>query len=377
MVYGRMMRRWSAMAVLCGISLAPLGCSKFKAKPEGKYIYVTAKTGFLRDRVAAVSNRTGNVVNGQRLKVLDTRPRWYKVQTDAGEIGWIDEHAVATQQVADEFDALQKQLEKTEPVATGTVRDDVYLHDKPGRETDRFYRLDEGDKLKLFQRASTLKPLPPGTTAPTTDPKTGAPITPPMEDWWLVRDDKGHTGWMLGRMMDVDVPDSIARYAEGQRIVAAYVLTKVQDPEIEGASKDVPIYVTAMSPYKSGLPYDFDQLRVFTWNLKKHRYETAQRDRNIAGYLPIRIHTDPGSPSPGRGIPATGPAPAYTYTVLADGQQLPQADANGIFKPGKLVEKTYRLEGNVTRRVLAPGAMAPAEFRLVQEEKKSKRSRKR
>ena len=371
-VCGRTVRRWSAAAVLCLISLVPLGCSRFKPKPANQYLYVTAKTGFLRDRVAAVSNRTGNITNGQRLKILDTRPRWYKVQTDAGEIGWIDEHAVVTQPIADEFDALAKQLEKTEPVASGTVRDDVYLHNKPGRETDRFYRLDEGDKLKLFQRASTLKPLPPGTTAPTTDPKTGEAIPPPMEDWWLVRDEKGRTGWMLGRMMDVDVPDSIARYAEGQRIVAAYVLTKVQDPEIEGATKDVPIYVTAMSPYKSGLPYDFDQLRVFTWNLKKHRYETAQRDRNIAGYLPIKIHTDPGGMN---GRQAVGPAPAYTYTVLAEGQQLPQADANGIFKPGKLVEKTYRLEGNVTRRVLAPGATAPAEFRLVQEEKKSARGR--
>lgn len=364
------MRRWSAAVLLCVGSLAPLGCSRFRPKPSSKYVYVTAKSSFLRDRVAAVSNRTATLTNGQRLKILDTRPRFYKVQTDAGEVGWIDERTVATQDVADKFDELSKQFEKTPAVATGTVRDDVYLHDKPGRETDRFYRLDEGDKLKLFERASTVKPVPPGT-APAKDPKTGEPLPPVLEDWWLVRDTQGRTGWMLSRMMDVDVPDSVARYAEGQRIVAAYVLTKVQDPEIEGASKDVPIYVTATSPYKSGLPYDFDQLRVYTWNLKKHRYETAQRDRNIAGYLPIRIGTDPGGMN---GKQQVGPAPAYTYTVLADGQQLPQADANGMFKPGKLVEKTYRLEGNVTRRVLAPGTTAPAEYKLVVEEKKEKKA---
>ena len=93
----------------------------------------------------------------------------------------------------------------------------------------------------------------------------------------------------------------------------------------------------------------------------------------IAGYLPIRIGTDPGGMN---GKQQVGPAPAYTYTVLADGQQLPQADANGMFKPGKLVEKTYRLEGNVTRRVLALGTTAPAEYKLVAEEKKEKKAAK-
>jgi uncharacterized protein YgiM (DUF1202 family) len=380
--------RWvMALLPLLLVSVSLLnGCSRFKAALPGKYVYVTAKTAFLRDRIAAVSNRTANVTNGQRLKVLETNRRFYKVQTEANEVGWIDERTVATQQVADEFEALKKDHASDVPVATATVRDDVYLHSAPGRDTDRFYRLDEGEKLKLLARASTQKPLPPGVTpekaaadaAKVAPRKKGmpaaapdAPYVPPMEDWWLIRDSKGNTGWMLSRMMDTEVPDSIARYAEGQRIVAAYVLTVIQDPEMEGPVKDVPIYVTAMSPYKAGLQYDFDQLRVFTWNLKKHRYETALRDRNLAGYLPIKLKTDPGGLN---GRQMVGPAPAFTYTVLAAGASLPVADkATGLFKPSQLVSKTYRLEGNITRRVLAPGTTAPAEFHLVAEEKKEKK----
>jgi len=57
-----------------------------------------------------------------------------------------------------------------------------------------------------------------------------------MEDWWLVQDSKGDTGWMLSRMMDVDAPDTLTRYSEGQRMVGAYVLTTVNDPEAEQAS---------------------------------------------------------------------------------------------------------------------------------------------
>lgn len=368
---GKPWRQSVAVAAL-GLSLALTGCSHLKGKPSGKFVYVTAKTAYLRDRVAAVSNRTATLENGERLKIVDQRPRFYKVQTDKGEVGWIEERAVATQAIVDAFDALAKQHEKDVPIAVGTVRDDVYLHDQPGRQTDHFYRLEEGDKLKLFARASTLKPMPPGVTAPTTDPKTGAPIPPPMEDWWLVQDGKGRTGWMLSRMMDVDVPDSIARYAEGQRIVGAYVLTKVEDPEMEGASKEVPIYVCAMAPYKAGLPYDYDQVRVFIWNLKKHRYETAQRDKNIAGYLPIKIMTDPGGMN---GKQVVGPAPAYQYTVLAAGAALPQANADGSYKPSALITKTYRLEGNVTRRVLPPNTTAPEEYELVPVVKKPKPAR--
>jgi len=366
-----------ALGVIAPVLL--VGCSRFKPKILTHYVYVTAKSTFLRDRIAAVSNRTGNVMNGQRLEILEQNRRFYKVKTDKGEVGWIDERAVATQKVADEFEALGKDHENDSPIATGSVRDDVYLHVSPGRDADRFYRLDEGAKLKLFERASTLKPLPPGQTPASmlaargikVDPN--APLPPPMEDWWLVRDVNGRTGWMLSRMMDTDVPDSIARYSEGQRIVGAYVLNTVIDPEIEGDNKTVPQYVAAFSPYQAGLPYDFNQLRVFYWNTKRHRYETANRDRNILGYLPVKISVDKGMPANGS-IQATGPAPSYTYTVLAGGAPVPQADSNGQFHPQKnqLVTKTYRLEGNITRRVLPPGAQAPAEAQLQPVVKKEK-----
>ena len=363
-----------------------------KPKMLTHYVYVTSKGTFLRDRIAAVSNRTGNVVNGQRLEILEGNKRFYKVKTDKGEVGWIDEKAVATEAVSKEFDDLNAAHARDPYVATGVVRDDVYMHSKPGRETDKLYRLDEGEKLKLIARASTLKPVPPGYVAPVAVAAGGkrgaksvaavpaAPEPPAMEDWWLVRDSHDHTGWILSRMLDVDVPDSVAKYAENQRLVGAYVLNTVTDPEIEGAVKDVPNYVVVSSPFKAGLPYDFNQLRVFYWNTKKHRYEGANRDRNIVGYLPVKIGTDPGNAAKDHGNPYAGAAPTYTYTVLAAGAPLPTPDATtGEFTPRKneLVTKTYRLEGNNTRRVLAPGVTPPAEARLEPDEGKDKKKRKR
>ncbi len=389
------------LAICTGLPAALLavstltGCNGMKPKMLTHYVYVTAKSTFLRDRIAAVSNRTGNVSNGQRLEILQSNKRFYQVRTDKGEVGWIDEKAVATETVSKAFDDLNDQHGKDVPVASGVVRDDVYLHTRPGRDTDKLYRLDEGDKLKLLSRASTLKPQPPGMAPPVAAapvPGKGkgravavpaaaaAPDPPAMEDWWLVRDTHGHTGWMLSRMFDTDVPDSVARYAENQRIVGAYVLNMVNDPKIEGASKDVPNYVVVLSPFKAGLPYDFNQLRVFYWNLKHHRYEGANRDRNILGYLPVKVGTDPGTTNPQKGSPFSGPAPSYSYTVLAANAPLPQPNPQtGMWTPPKsqLITKTYRLEGNNTRRVLPPGTTPPQEAQLAPEEKKEKKGRKR
>lgn len=382
-------RKVLKLAVLAALSVGAAvglgGCSRLRPKPAAEYVYVTAKQTFLRDRVAAVSNRTATVDNGDKLQVLEHGRRYVRVETSKGEQGWIDEKAVATQSVFDQFEGLQKEHKADPTVASGVVRDEVYLHIKPGRDTEKFYRLAEGEKLKLLVRATLPKPLPPGTRVAKAAPvaatagkggKAGAPAAdvsapPVMEDWWLVRDSKGDTGWLLSRYMDVDAPDSITRYAEGQRIVGAYVLTTVNDPEVEQDNKEIPVYVTVMSPYKAGLPYDFDQVRVFTWNVKKHRYETGFRDRNIEGYLPVTVKmaADPYGKSP----VATTPAPTFTYRVLADdaGPVIPDP-VTGAITPGKTILKTYRLEGNLVRRVIQPGASTGGEAHPAPEAEKKK-----
>ncbi len=121
-----------------------IGCSRFRPKLESQYVYVAAKQTYLRDRVAAVSNRTGTVENGDRLEVLEHGRRFVRVKTEKGELGWIDEKVVASQDVADGFVALKAQHAKDAAVASAVVRDEVYMHLKPGRDTERLYRSDGG-----------------------------------------------------------------------------------------------------------------------------------------------------------------------------------------------------------------------------------------
>lgn len=367
--------------VVASVMLAGLGgCSRMHHhEGPSKYVYVTAKEATLRDRVAAVSNRTGTVHNGDKLGVLERARRFVKVKAPDGSIGWIEEKLTADQAMADKFEALGSAHKDDAVVAKATARDDVYLHISPGRETEHFYRLSEGDTMSLMQRASVEKPLPPGQVAPPAKPGE-PPAGPVMEDWWLVRDDKGQTGWIYSRMIDVSEPDALARYAEGQRIVGAYVLTKANDPESgmvnNGATvTEIPEYVTVTSPYKAGLPYDFDAVRVFTWNTRKHRYETAFREKNIEGYLPVKIFS--GKDPYGKSALAGQDLPMFSYKVLSADAPAPTPDATGVVKPAKTIEKTYRLEETTVHRILPTGTKAPDEAHPVIEVKKEKGKKKR
>jgi hypothetical protein len=169
-----------------------------------------------------------------------------------------------------------------------------------------------------------------------------------MEDWWLVRDQDGRAGWVLAGRMDVDIPDEVGQYSEGQRMVGAYVLTKVTDPEAAAPDHQVPEYVTVLSPPAFGLPFDFDQVRVFTWSTRKHRYETAFRLHPIQGFLPVRIATQPG--------PNGGAFPNFSFQI-ANSPNLNIDPATGIAHPASMRTITYLM--NDTRVIRTGQDLAP------------------
>jgi hypothetical protein len=285
---------------------------------------------FLRDRVAAVYDKVGTVKNGDRVQILDRDRRFVKVRTSAGLEGWMEQRNLITQQVYDKLQQLS-QREKDDPIqATGVTRNDTNLHVEPGRDTDHLYQISEGAKVQMLKRATVQKA---GAAAPPSKPSLPKqsdkePPKPAMEDWWLVRDQDNHMGWVLGRMIDIDVPLEIAQYAEGQRIIASFVLDQVSDGD-----KKVPEYLVVLSEPKDGLPYDYDQVRVFTWNVKRHRYETAYRERNLAGVLPVTVTKD--------NFDKEGTLPVFILRVRDDS--------------GNISEKKYKLNTPIVRRVLAPG----------------------
>jgi SH3-like domain-containing protein len=295
--------------------------------------YVSAPQAALRDQVAAIFNRVGNVKNGERVEVLEREKRFARVRTSTGIEGWIEQRFLVDQKTFDGLQTLTQDNQNDPVQAPGILRNETNLHVAPGRETEHLYQLASGAKVAILKRATAEKQ--PGTAPP---PKAAAkmpgaktPAGPVLEDWWLVRDSNGRVGWVLARMVDVDAPLDIAQYAEGQRFVAFFVLDEVPDGD-----KKVPQYLCVMTDPHDGLPYDYDQVRVFTWNVRKHRYETAYREHGLDGVLPVTITK--------QDFDKEGTLPVFILRVRDDA--------------GNVTERKYKLNTPIVRRVLAPGEVS-------------------
>ena len=310
--------RYATIFALCfSVLLISSACNRSHRK--GEPAYVSAPQAILRDRVATMYNKVGTVKNAERVEIIDRDKRFALVRTATGTQGWVEQRYLVTQKVFDGFQKLAQDQKDAVTQATAVTRNETNLHLEPGRDTDHLYQINQGAKLGILKRALSEKHLP-GAKPPEDAPK-------PMEDWWLVRDPENHIGWALGRMIDVDVPLEIAQYAEGQRIIASFVLSEVQD----GANK-VPQYLVLLNENKDGQPTDYNQVKVFTWNVKRHRYETAYRER-INGNLPVTLgHED---------FEKEGNLPVFVLHVPDN--------------TGTIAERKYKLNNPIVRRVLAPG----------------------
>jgi SH3-like domain-containing protein len=343
-VSGSPQRRLRAIPFTLLVLATLTGCNRLRHEHR-EMVYVSIRQTYLHDRVAPVSNRVAEVTNGEALEVVEHGRRFLRVKTGKNEVGWIEERAVIDQKTYDGFAQLAVRYKDDPVAATATLNDDLAMHLLPGRETERFYLLAGKTRVQLLARASAPKkaaelvgPAPGANAGPALGTKNASlsapakasstlspvptPEPPQMEDWWLARDAEGHTGWLLASRLDVDVPDDVAQYAEGQRIVGAWMLTKVNDPETDAPDHEVPEYLMVLTP-GSGLPYDFDQVRVFTWSLKHHRYETAFRLHPIQGYLPVRVFTE-NTPK--------GNMPAFSFE-LASNDNVTTDPTTGITRP--------------------------------------------
>jgi SH3-like domain-containing protein len=320
--------RSAAIALCLAGTMFVAACNRGRGRVL-EIAYVSGVQANLRDHVAAVYEKTGVVKNGDRVEVLDHDRRFVKVRTATGAMGWIEQRYLVGQDVFDQIQKLTADNQNDPVQAQGTTRNDTNLHVEPGRDTEHLYQITSGEKLSLLKRGTAEKPgavAPPPRSASRANNDKKEPV-PVVEDWWLVRDSHNRVGWVLARMVDLDVPLEVAQYAEGQRIVAFFVLNQVQDGD-----KKVAQYLTVLTEPKDGLPFDFNQIRVFTWNVKRHRYETAYRER-MAAVLPVTVAEED--------FDKEGKLPAFTIRVEDDN--------------GNVTERKYKLNTPIVRRVYAPG----------------------
>jgi hypothetical protein len=148
--------------------------------------------------------------------------------------------------------------------------------------------------------------------------------------------------------------------------VGAWILTKVADDQSDAPDHMVPEYLTMLNPLQSGLPFDFNEVRVFTWSLKHHRYETGFRLHPIQGFLPARVFTE-STPK--------GNVPAFSFQI-AGSNDIRTDPATGITRPATARTITYQMIDTQVKRIgpdMAPIPITHEPGEKKQEVKKGKK----
>jgi hypothetical protein len=313
--------------------LFAISCSRGPDAPRAiGEAYAGPVTLKIRSDIPLQSSSVATVRHGERLEILQRRRRFMRVRTPSGAIGWTDERQLLASQDMADLKALAAIAAKLPSQGKASTFGDLNVHTLPARQAPSFIQIKENEKVDVLmhitapragvpsrpilppvpkkQKAAAKKPAKPPKYPPPPMPEPPPPpanwlelsktnrddstLEPPEEveppkpvpqdDWALVRNAAGQTGWALTRRLYMAIPDEVAQYAEGHRIVAYFSLGQVQDGDTK---KSTWLWATLSD---TSQPFDFDSFRIFIWSLKRHRYETAYIERKLEGYLPILVH---------------------------------------------------------------------------------------
>ena len=339
-----------AVPLLCVVGLLAW---YFRPKHESLgEAYVSERTLTLLSSVAQVHEQIGVLYYGERVDVLARRNDNAKVRTSNGTIGWVDGRYLMEPELWERSVKLLAQTKSMTVQARGRTKTTTNLRVEPGRTEPRLYQFGRGTEVEVFGRAVA-------DWVQVTDEKEVASDSEPQkkEDWYLVqgvatrppgegvvRNSAVTTttqpgdqtipiaGWVVARFISLDLPDPVREgtSAANVRAIAWFELNRVTDAE--GAH---PQYLVAGTRSGEGAPCDFTTLRVFTWNPKKTRYETAYIENDLCGTLPIQL-----------GQSAKG-EPEFRFHVM-------ERD-----KP----ERVYRLIQTVVRRIRDDKVVYPSKQR--------------
>ena len=257
------------LLLLCILVLSSCAPKKEPAKEQAT---VVAKHASVRMKNSSTSRTLATLEPNARVEVLEKLGNWYRVRT--GDVqGWMEETTLMTEGMSAKLKAMVEVAKKQEPQNTVVLRDDGNLRMEPGRNTTVIRKVLAETKAQVLER--------------TTLPRPGVP--PPAVDVWIkIRTMPDEVGWILGSVLDYDVPEAIGGYMEGSNYTSIKTLKTIQDPDIG------PITWYVVGERRPGAPPEvaFDGIRVFTWNLKKHRYETALRLKGLRGAYPLVVGQD-------------------------------------------------------------------------------------
>jgi uncharacterized protein YgiM (DUF1202 family) len=137
--------RPARVVALCLAGALFAGCGRGPSAPS-ESAYVTAVQASLRDRVAAVYNKTGSVMNGEKVDVLEhaRNGRFVRVRDSRGEEGWLEQRFLTTEGVFQDLQKLARENSSIPAQAVATTKAELNMHVTPARDSDHLYQLKEG-----------------------------------------------------------------------------------------------------------------------------------------------------------------------------------------------------------------------------------------
>jgi Bacterial SH3 domain len=279
-------QRWGALVLGAGLATAVVGCQRQAPQESREFAYVSGASVEFRNELGPSTEVSGHLQSGERVEVVSRRPRWVQVRTAGGETGWVLDRYLVAPEVFDQFATLAREAQGLPSQGRAVLRRQANLHLKPGRDTQVFYQLEEGEQAEVVGHRAAPRNASSGSATSEVDTSDGAVelSTQKNEDWLLVRASQGRSGWLLESAADMNPPIEVAQFREGLRIRAWFEIYRELDHGEEHGW-----YLWATIRRLAGLPYDFDEIRVFVWNPRASRYETSYRERNLIGTYPIEV----------------------------------------------------------------------------------------
>lgn len=234
--------------------------------------YVLPDSIAVADAPAQVRVAVATLKSGDRVQVLERWRNWARVRLASGRVGWVDQKNLVDVRAYEAGRSLRKELENFPAQAVGRTTRAATLRLEPSRDAPQLAQLPEEQSVEIFRRHLVERPPEPNKP----------PYGPSGRDaWYLVRTG-AEAGWVMGRLVALEVPEGISLYAHGLNLVAWLVLNTVDDD-----GRRVPQYLVA--DRVGTQEFDFNHIRVLTWWIEKGQYATAYVESNVNGFFPIRV----------------------------------------------------------------------------------------
>jgi hypothetical protein len=266
----------AALILVLALSIVLSGCGS-KKEPAKEHATVVAKHASVRMKNSATSRTLSTLEPDTKIEVMEKQGNWYRIRYGETQ-GWMEETTLLTDAMASQLQSMVAEAKKQEAQNTALLRDDANLRLEPGRNTKIMRRLTAESKVEILERKTLPRPN----------------ASPPTPDVWIkVRVSPTEVGWLLGSVLDYEAPAAIGGFMEGSNYSAIKPINTVEDSEVG------PVTWYVVGERRPGAPPEvaFDGIRVFTWNLKKHRYETAYRIKGIRGAYPLVVGKEGGNPT--------------------------------------------------------------------------------